>query len=223
MSETTTANGIEIKRSKEKLDPDSFKELVAQFGIEGTSAEDRLEQLKLLSAPRLAVLFDQINRGLQGSSDSLIEKDVAMKIGETQTIAPEYRYDVFTKLIDDIRQAPDSTNPERIGDVLGLGVVLLHPFKDGNGRTARVIGMLLHHDYDQLDYREAFDQVAESRDAVRERGGFAIYGYTPQFPEGFDQSDPTAVSEYLKSLLESDEHSYIGPFLPASVHKPAET
>ena len=55
---------------------------------------------------------------------------------------------MFSQLIDDIKKCPKDTSPERIGDVLALGVVLLHPFHDGNGRTSRVLGQLFRDSYD---------------------------------------------------------------------------
>lgn len=55
--------------------------------------------------------------------------------------------------------------------------------------------------------------MTESRDTSRARGGMIIYGYTSHFAEGFDQTNPAEVSEYLASLLrEENTGSYIGPY-----------
>lgn len=91
-----------------------------------------------------------------------------------------------------------------MADALALGVVLLHPFRDGNGRTARVFGLVFRDNYDAPSYEEDFAVVTEPRDVARERGGFVINGYIPRLQEGADQRNPAHVSEYLGSLLKSD-------------------
>lgn len=216
MEATTTSNGFEIKRPTEQLDADGYRELIEKFGVTGNSPAERLKSFKSLSADRIAALLSGINRGLQGSKDHLIRSDAAMKIGQKETIAPEYRYDVFTGFIDELKQTPETINPARVGDALAMATILLHPFEDGNGRTARMIGLTFRDDFDDTDeLKEDFDLLAESRDVARARGGFLINGYTPRFKEGFDQSDPTQVSAYLHDLL-TDEATgaYYGPFMP---------
>ncbi len=210
----TTSNGHEIRRPTEQLDAEEYVGLLEKFGINGASPAERLEQLKSLSAERIAVLISSINKGLQGSKDHLLRKDRAMKIGEQDTIAPEDRYDVFVALIDDIKNTPDTINPERVADTLAMGIVLLHPFYDGNGRTARVVGLTFREGFDDPDsYAQDFEVVTEPRDLARARGGFLIYSYTPQFPDDFDRSDPTQVSHYLHDLITTEaEGAYIGPF-----------
>ena len=218
--ESTTSNGYEIKRPTEKLDSDGYRSVLEKFGISGESPALRVEQLKGLSEGRLAALLTFINKGLQGSKDKLIHTSGAMKIGETSTIAPEHRYDVFVKLMNDIKQVPESVNPERVGDALAMGIVLLHPFEDGNGRTARMIGATFRDSLDSSDYESDFAALTEPRDEARARGGSMALGYTPRFPDGFDQSDPSQVSEYLHNLLTDEaEGSYIGPFGQARLIK----
>ena len=82
-----------------------------------------------------------------------------------------------------IKESPDDVNPERLGDVAALGIVLLHPFQDGNGRTARIAGSIFHEEYDD-GWENNYGIVSESRDIARERGGFMINGYIPYLPEG---------------------------------------
>ena len=71
-----------------------------------------------------------------------------MKIGDKETIPVEHRYEVMSELIRLIKESSDDVNPERLGDVAALGIVLLHPFRDGNGRTARIVGSIFHEEYD---------------------------------------------------------------------------
>lgn len=137
-----------------------------------------------------------------------------MKIGQSETLKPEDRYDVFLNLVNNIKNSKDDINPARIADTLALGVVLLHPFHDGNGRTARVLGLMFRDSFDSDDAYEADFKIAtEPRDEARKNGGMVIFGYTPVFPEGFNQSDPEQVNSYLNKLLTEDaEGSYYSCF-----------
>ena len=120
-----------------------------------------------------------------------------------------------------IKESSDDVNPERLGDVAALGIVLLHPFQDGNGRTARIVGSIFHEEYDD-GWENNYGIVSESRDVARARGGFMINGYIPYLPEGKSQSNPEDVIAYLESLLSSeheDSRLYTGPFGQASLYK----
>lgn len=182
----------------------------------------REDQFKNVSLEDFAGLIDNINRGVQGSADSLILEDGVMKIGDKETIPVEYRYEVMNELIRLIKESSDDVNPERLGDVAALGIVLLHPFQDGNGRTARIVGSIFHKEYDDDGWENNYGIVSESRDVARARGGFMINGYIPYLPEGKSQSNPEDVIAYLESLLSSehkDDRLYTGPFGQAPLYK----
>lgn len=221
MSETSTTNGHEIKNLAEIPSAESFRKLLgSEFGIDGSNSYERIEQLKSLSNEGIAVFLEAINKNIQGSTDSLMNHDKAMRIGETETINPADRYQVFTEMVDHIKQASSEINPARVGDVLALGVVLLHPFHDGNGRTARLLGLIFRDEYDGKDYPDDYATVTEPRDIARQRGGFMINGYVPHFSEGFNQSDPEQVSSYLKGLLKDERpNSYTSCFGQAPLTK----
>lgn len=216
-----TSNGFEIKSPTEIISADELRErLGTEFGIDGKSPEERAEQLRQLSVEGFAILIEYINKAVQGSEDSLMSHEQVIRIGDKNTIALEDRYDVFSALVDSIKRSSQDVNPERLADVLALGVVLLHPFHDGNGRTARVIGLIFRDNYDKEDYQIDYATVIEPRDEARTRGGFMIYGYTPRFNEGFDQSDPGQVIDYLKGLLtENHNGAYISCFGQASLKR----
>ena len=199
----TTMNGVEIKNPGEVLSAEGLKNLVAEAGIDGSTPKERADQFKNVSLEDFARLIDNINRGVQGSADSLILEDGVMKIGDKETIPVEHRYEVMSELIRLIKESSDDVNPERLGDVAALGIVLLHPFRDGNGRTARIVGSIFHEEYDD-GWENNYGIVSESRDIARERGGFIINGYIPYLPEGKSQSNPEDVIAYLESLLSSE-------------------
>ena len=200
---TTTSNGHKIENPTEVASAEDFKRRMSdEYLLEGESPAERLDRLKELSVEGVAILLEDINKSIQGSSDSLMAHDKTMKIGKTETLKPEDRYDVFLKLVEDIKNAPEDINPARVGDALALGVILLHPFHDGNGRTARVLGFMFRDMFDNPDTFEAdYNVTAAPRDKARENGGMIILGYTPQFPEGFDQSNPSDVSAYLHDVM----------------------
>ena len=144
----TTMNGAEIKNPGEVLSAEGLKNLVAEAGVDGSTPKERADQFKNISLEDFAGLIDKINRRVQGSADSLILEDGVMKIGDKETIPVEYRYEVMSELMRLIKESSDDINPERLGDVAALGIVLLHPFRDGNGRTARIVGSIFHEEYD---------------------------------------------------------------------------
>lgn len=223
MSETsTTSNGHEIRQPVPVVSAFEFREkLASEYGLDGDNPAKRVEQLKQLSVEGVAVMLEDINKSLQGSADSLMSHDKVIKIGEQQTLSPEDRYDVFLRLVEDIKNSPADINPARVGDVLALGVVTLHPFHDGNGRTARTLGLLFRDEYDSEQYEEDFNTVVEPRDKARERGGFMIFGYVPQGIN--DRSDAREVSSYLSDLLRNEnEGAYVGCYGQAPLHGEAE-
>lgn len=95
----TTMNGAEIKNPGEVLSAEGLKNLVAEAGIDGSTPKERADQFKNVSLEDFARLIDNINRGVQGSADSLILEDGVMKIGDKETIPVEYRYEVMSELM----------------------------------------------------------------------------------------------------------------------------
>lgn len=218
----TTKNGQEIENPTEKMTYEQFRDVVSrEYGLSGDSPEARAQQLKELSSKQVFSLMDTLNKSVQGSKDSLEQTDHAMRIGETKTIDVEHRQMVLEGVVGALRNTPDSISAQRVGDVLALTTAMLHPFRDGNGRTARLLGFVFHDEYDTpSEATDDYAALAESRDDARKRGGFTLYGYIPQAPfEGFDQSNPVQVGDYLTGLLTDETLSYTGTFGPAPLYK----
>lgn len=209
----TTSNGHEIEHPREVLNLEELQQMTREYGMTGQTSAERARQLKQLSADQLALFISDINRRAQGSDDTLVHEKT-MKIGEKPLVAPESRYDLFRNIVDRVRESPDELNPARVGDALALSTVILHPFKDGNGRTARMLGFVFRDDFTAVDAQESFDTLVKSRDISREEGGFMINGYIPYFPEGVDQSQPEVVESYIGDVLstDSDHGLYTGPY-----------
>jgi prophage maintenance system killer protein len=218
-SSHTTSNGYEIQHPREVLSFSELQAMTQEYGIAGSSPAERAESLRKVPHENVVLFMSDINRRLQGSDETLVHERV-MKIGEKELIDPSDRLDIFLGVIDAVQQTPEDINPARIGDTLAMAVVMLHPFKDGNGRTARIMGFMFREDYDTSDAADTFSQLAESRDIARERGGFLIYGYVPSLEDGFNQADPIAVGEYLNNLTKSeDPYLYTGPYGQSDLRK----
>lgn len=218
-SQHTTSNGHEIKHARDQLEFIELQTMLTEYGLYGHNSRERLDALRETSKENLALFITDMNRRLQGSDETLVHENT-MKIGERQTIDPSDRYDIFTSAVDKIQKTAGEINPERIGDTLALVTVMLHPFKDGNGRTARLIGFIFRDDFDAPDATETFTALVEPRDLARERGGFIINGYIPYVGEGVDQSKPDEVGGYLDKLLSKDGRLYTGPYGQAELVKP---
>ena len=191
----------QLRKPGEKFNFENFGNKVAELGLDGRTTEERVAQFRRMSVPDVAGLIDDLNQSLLGSRETLLA-DYTMKVGEQPTVPIEYRYDLFEKIIEMIQQAPERINPARIGDALGLAVVMLHPFKDGNGRTARAVGYVFQNEYDTPDRTENIAFYAGSRDEMREAGiQRRPIGYVPTMLPDKDQANPTHVLEYFQEII----------------------
>ncbi len=217
---TTTSNGHEIQNGREKLTLDEFKSVLETYELNGENAYERAEKLRAIDADNLALFLSDVNRRVQGSDDTLMsEKTVS--IGDKNTVPIEQRYDLFINLDNKIKTSKPNINPERLGDALALTTVLLHPFKDGNGRTARLMGFLFRDDFDAKDADESFAILTQPRDEAREKREFMINGFIPYMPEGTDQSKPEAVEKYIDAVLSDGESNlYTSPYGQAELLAP---
>lgn len=208
----TAQSRQESDHPREKLSLGELQSMLGEYELGGETPRARVEALKKQPKETFATFLTDLNRRLQGSNDTLIHDDT-VKIGDKATVAPEERYDLFTSIYEKIQNSDESINPARIGDALALTTVMLHPFKDGNGRTARMIGYIYRADFSKSEERADFDQLAEPRDEARERGGFVINGYVPRLGEEANQSDPAVIDEYISRVLhEEADDLYTGPY-----------
>lgn len=205
----------------EALQRQSFDELalhVPEINDKREHINEAAKDIKNQSKENFALFLTDLNRRLQGSDDTLVHDDT-MKIGDKETIAPEDRYDLFTSIYEKVQGADQAVNPARVGDALALATVMLHPFKDGNGRTARTLGYLYRADFNDAGDVQEFGQVIEPRDEARKRGGYMINGYVPYMEEGSSQSDPAQVGAFIDRILQDDtSRLYTSPYGQAPIH-----
>lgn len=203
-----TMNGHEISHSREALNFSELRQMMGEYGLNGANPQERLQALKGFSKENLAVFMTDLNRRLQGSDDTLISDKMVIVGKDQPTIDPLERYALFSTFVEDIRIARSDINPARVGDALALSTVLLHMFKDGNGRTSRMLSFMFRDEFDSPDCEADFQFLSESRDIQRKKGGNIAYGFIPKV-EG-DQSNPIDVGNYLHDLLTKEHVEYTG-------------
>lgn len=224
LSGAPSAERSERKEHAQPFTSEAFRDCIEnEFGLNGATPEERAAQVKTLSPEQVFSLMDTINRRVQGTDESQEYTEHAMKVGEHTTIAPAYRQAVLEGVVLTLQHTPEDVSAARIGDVLALTTVMLHPFHDGNGRTARLLGSVFQNEYDAPDFSDNYALLSQSRDTIRANGGFTLYGYIPHMPDGADQSDPVQVGDYLVGLLthEPGDQSYppyAGTFGPAPLY-----
>ncbi len=212
-----TVNGHEIGIPTDKMSSSEFKLMASEYGIVGKTPEERAESLKGMSVDSLALFLTEVNRRIQGSGEPLIS-DEAMNIGGQKTIAPEDRDGLFMTMVDEIKRS-EGVNPARLGDAVGLGVVMLHPFKDGNGRTARLMALLFRDEYDNPgSYEETYEKLIASKELMLKAGEKVIIpGFVPMLGEGKRRDNPEDIEEFFRELMRSDKPLYMGPAGQAKV------
>jgi hypothetical protein len=195
-----------------RSDSKSFLDFMKSMGVSGLSERERQIEVACMEPSQLAIFLTTINAFVSGENESNISEST-MKIGDADTIKPEDRASVFLNFCQKLKSSVDSgISPERFGDALALATVLLHPFNDGNGRTARIIGLLFRDDFD-YDLSESLAVLAKSRDTIRREGGFMVNGYIPYIDSYGDRSDAAVVSRYLSDVLSADDMDlYTGPY-----------
>lgn len=221
----TTANGYEIHESRDALSFGELRQMTQEYGLAGDSPGERLDALQSQPEETILAFIADLNRRVQGSEETLVNSETSKVTGtEIDFIASEARLEVFTHTIDAIKTARKDINPARAGDTLALATVLAHPFVDGNGRTARLLGFMYRDDFDTENAEDTFARLVESRNKLRAQGENVEVSYMPLEPmpiEGTDLvlnkaatdlSDPEKAKKYIDTLLTSDRHGlYMAP------------
>jgi hypothetical protein len=190
---------------------------LAEQGYDGLDDEQRLEMLiEEASLDSYFDLVDKIHRSVAPNADPN-QNPVASTISNPQgevvakLAEPAERMKILQTALDLAKQVAEKYRASggsirdalrRCGNLLAFGVVLAHPYKDGNGRTSRVLGMLIQDGYDahsqeSTDDLECFSQ---NREGTK---GFIPNGYIP----GGEWSGSGAAqnpSEFLTAVAQLD-------------------
>ena len=164
-----------------------------------------------MSVEDIAGLLDEVNMGMIGSEETMISPTTMKRHRngeETGSFVPvEHRYDLVGEIMTKLKDSPQDITPSRIGDALALSVAILHPFKDANGRTARVLGFAFTKFCNRASqhFEDDFNYLAQSRDELREAGITNMpVAHIPHISQEIDYSNSQSVLEYFDKLLDSD-------------------
>jgi hypothetical protein len=182
-------------QAPEAIDQQKLQETIQWLGLpedagERAVAVSRINTDKLISA--VAVLHSVL-----APEADLNPTKGAMYVGspdgtdKRQLVPPEDRLKIFEhvthltgQLAKRIHKSASQAYLDRAANVIALGIVLAHPFEDGNGRTARVLAHLIRNGYDGSEKaRDDIRVLGENRPSQ----GFRINSYVPTL-EGRDMS-----------------------------------
>ncbi len=151
---------------------------------------ERADQLRTVTGEGVISLLDTIHR-IVAADTSHEPNPVPTKLKDPEgnitgiLAAPENRRPIFDYAAQKVRELSAVTGPaetqqflNRAADTLAVAVVLAHPYKDGNGRSARTIAQLVRYGLDTSNQRSIDDMMLVS--ANRPTQGFRINGYIPR-------------------------------------------
>lgn len=167
-------------------------DLVTTAGFEGLSAEARLEVIEKASLDDYISSIDLVHRKVAPNEShefndratSLVDPNT----GEIRhsTAQPHEREDILQRALDNAQSVVAKYRQEggdtedvlrRCSNLAAFGILLAHPYGEGNGRVARTIGELIDGGYDRADQDTVDNIVLLSTN--RPSDGFRINSYTP--------------------------------------------
>lgn len=203
----------------------SLGELLKESGFEGLSPEGRLAIIERATVDDYVATIDAVHRKVapDHSHEPHPEavKFISPGTGEMSSYAakPEERAGILSHALEAAKQVAQKHRQEggsindtlqRCGNLAAFGVVLAHNYEDGNGRTARTLGELIHNGYDNSNPESIADLATLSANRLHE--GFRINSYVPtgEWGNGRANQDPIAFLDAVAALdVPLDGTSYV--------------
>jgi hypothetical protein len=199
---------------------------------DGLQDEARLEDLvERMDIAKFVKLVSDLHRSVAPNTDPYPSL-TTVNIGETSTARPEERLPIMQAALELAKQVAAKYHDKggsirdalrRCGNLLASGVLLAHNYSDGNGRTARVLGMLVQDGYNSSNPDSVADLklLSSNRDG---QGSFPSYTPTGDWSEEKANKNPMQYLEVLAALDVdlSDEKEYIGPIISPLIFSGAE-
>lgn len=193
----------------------SLAEVLSEAGFEGLQPEGRLELVERATVDDYVAAVDAIHRKVvpDHSHDPHPEtmKLVDPKTGEIRsyTARPEERRGIMEHALGVAKQVAQKYREEggsiedalqRCANLAAFGVVLAHTYENGNGRTARTLGELIHNGFDSSNPESVSDLATIS--AERPEKGFRINSYVPRgdWADGRANRSPVAFLDTVAAL-----------------------
>ena len=109
-------------------------------------------------------------------------------------MSPEDRNDFLAETVKGtselVRRYGDTGNDElineRIADSIALTIAIMHQFNDGNGRTSRVIALLIREGYDPNNAQNMADHRIVGNNRTTDNG-FRINSFLPKADKNIDE------------------------------------
>lgn len=162
-------------------------EIVGRFNMPADPAA-RAERVAGLTTEDLIAMVAEMHTALAPGTDiNPTANSMHVKspngLDDKELVKPDERIKVFEQVVGlvhelsgRIGQGDEEAFLERAANLVGLGVVLAHPYEDGNGRTARTLGHLIRYGYDESEEIKNQLRLVSSN---RPGEGFRINSYVP--------------------------------------------
>jgi hypothetical protein len=189
-------------------------DVLSEAGFESMPPEGRLSLVEHASVDDYMGAVDVIHRKV-ASEHSHDPHPIAVsfvgKDGQVSSYAaqPEERAGIMRHALEAAKQVAQKYRQEggsiedalqRCGNLAAFGVVLAHNYENGNGRTARTLGELVHNGFDSSNPESVSDLAMVS--ANRPDKGFRINSYVPtgEWADGRANQDPIAFLDAVAAL-----------------------
>lgn len=189
-------------------------DLLAEAGFEGLPPEGRLSLVEHATVDDYVSAVDAVHRKVAPDYSHEPHPEPMKLVGRdgkvsSYTALPEERAGVMGYALEAAKQVARKYREEggsiddalqRCGNLAAFGVVLAHTYENGNGRTARTLGELIHNGYDSSNSESVSDLATIS--AERPEKGFRINSYVPtgDWAEGRANIDPAAFLDAVAAL-----------------------
>ncbi len=189
-------------------------DMLAKVGFEGLRPEERLALVENATIEDYMVAVDAIHRNVAPDYShephpepmKLVDRDGIVKsytaLPEERAGIMEYALSVAKQIIKKYRQEGGSIDDalQRCANLAAFGVVLAHTYENGNGRTARTLGELIHNGYDSTSAESVADLAVIC--AERPEKGFRINSYVPtgDWADGRANRSPVAFLDAVAAL-----------------------
>lgn len=189
----------------------TLSEKLVERGLDGITPEKRLEIIDNASIEDFKDALSEIHKIVSPESDDK-EHPNRMKItsptGEERHLmaAPEERDGIYSEALSLAKELVRKYEKEggsiddtlqRIGNIIAFSIVLAHPYENGNGRTARTFGEIIHNGYNSSDPVSVKDLETVSSNRLDK--GFRINSYVPKV----DDANENPI-DFLKTVAALD-------------------
>src|SRR6266702_4662921 len=192
----------------------SLADILGEAGFEGLPPEGRLALVEHATVDDYVTAVDTVHRKVAPGHSHGPHPETMKLVARTgevtsHTARPEERRGIMEHALGAAKQVAQKYRQEggsiedalqRCGNLAAFGVVLAHTYENGNGRTARTLGELVHNGFDSSNPESVSDLATIG--AERPETGFRINSYVPTgvWADGRANQDPTTFLDAVAAL-----------------------